>query len=242
MSETDMIAVGDPLPKLASVEPANSPTSVSVAWASGSRAGMTEIIDLAPMIYTFKVFRPLRDDPALFRTVHLGEWGASIIWKGHDDLDIGADALEELAREQMTPEDFQAFMKRLGISRRLVAYYAKERLIPRTVALACKYIDMSHRDEKQLTSPVDLPSHVRLGFATSSCRHVDVAGLLEEQMIVSVEGKPFFAPGSLSHSSFGKELSYWKTATNVPPTVKGAVSAKSSPAAKSRRNEKAKKV
>jgi hypothetical protein len=153
MSETDFIAVGDPLPRLAAVEPANGPTSVSVAWASGSRAGRTEVIDLAPIIYTFKVFRPLRENPALFASVRLGEWGASILWGDNPDLEVGADALEELAEETMTNMDFASFMKRhrlsldttaawLGVSRRLVAYYAKERQIPRPIALACKYLDL----------------------------------------------------------------------------------------------------
>jgi hypothetical protein len=160
MSTTDIITVGDPLPRLASVEPANGPTTISVVWASGARAGQTDLIDLAPMIYTFKAFRPLRDDPALFRTVRLGEWGASIVWEGNEDLDIGVDALEELAEETMTNLDFVAFMKRnkltleatavhLGISRRLVAYYSKEREIPRYIALACHYIDVMRNPEDQ---------------------------------------------------------------------------------------------
>ena len=52
----------------------------------------------------------------------------------------------------MTPADFSAFLERhalsldaaaaeLGISRRLVAYYAKEREVPRYIALACAYLD-----------------------------------------------------------------------------------------------------
>src|SRR4051812_27441215 len=109
MSETELIAVGEPLPRLAAVEPANGPTSVSVTWASGSRAGRADVIDLAPMIYTFKVLRPLRDNPALFARVRLDEWGESLVWDDDPDLDIGADALEELAEEMMTNVDFAAF-------------------------------------------------------------------------------------------------------------------------------------
>jgi hypothetical protein len=218
MSETDMIVVGDPLPKLASVEPANGPTSVSVVWASGSRAGMTEIIDLAPMIYTFKVFRPLRDDPALFRTVRLGEWGASIVWEGHDDLDIGADALEELACEQMTPTDFQAFMKRhgfsydataaaLGISRRLVAYYARERIVPRTVALACKYIDLTKAGRSDMT-PQQLEP-----VSTETRVWKAAAGPLHERYRDSSSGA--FTSERSSYSSSGANL---RTGTSVSST------------------------
>jgi hypothetical protein len=220
-----MIAVGDPLPKLASVEPANGPTSISVAWALGSRAGISEIIDLAPMIYTFKILRPLRDNPELFRTVRLGDWGASIVWEGHPDLDIGADALEELASEQMSPQDFQAFMKRhgfsydataaaLGISRRLVAYYAKERMIPRTVALACKYIDISHVGEKQLLQSPDIPASGVQRLAASSGN----VGVLSEVLLAEAKR---FTTASLSHISSAAAASlYWKTATS-PETVKG---------------------
>ena len=152
MNANDMISGGHPLPRLASVEPGASPFAVSVTWAEGARIGRTDAIDLAALIHTFKVFRPLRDDPALFATVRLGAWGASIVWEGNGDLDIGADALEEIAVETMTSADFAAFMKRhrlsldataaqLGISRRLVAYYAKDRPIPRHIALACRYLD-----------------------------------------------------------------------------------------------------
>ena len=83
----------------------------------------------------------------------MGDYGASIVWPDNDDLDIGADAIEEMASEVMTNADFEAFLKRnrltfdaaaaqLGIARRLVAYYAKEREIPRYIALACRQLDL----------------------------------------------------------------------------------------------------
>lgn len=152
MSGDDIVTVGRALPKLASVEPADGSFRVRVTWAEGERAGRTDIVDLAPMIFTFKVFRPLRDGMIPIGAVRLGEWGASIVWDGDDDLDIGAETIEEMAEEVMTNADFAAFLKRnrltldaaaaqLGIGRRLVAYYAKERDIPRYIALACKQLD-----------------------------------------------------------------------------------------------------
>ncbi|MCJ2036409.1 DUF2442 domain-containing protein [Methylobacterium sp. J-068] len=155
MSATDTITVGRALPKLASVEPANGPFSVSVTWAAGSRVGRTDIVDLAPMIFTFKVFKPLRDDPELFRSVQVGDWGVSLVWPGNDDLDVGAESVEEMAEEAMTNSDFAEFLKRtgftldaaaaqLGIARRLVAYYAKDRQIPRYIALACRQLEAEH--------------------------------------------------------------------------------------------------
>lgn len=156
MSEIDMIEVGDPLPRLASVESTDLPYTVAVTWAAGPRMGRTDMIDLAPIILTFKIFRPLRDDDALFKAVRLGEWGHAILWDGDDDLDIGADSLEELAEQTMTNAEFAAFLRQndftldaaaahLGISRRMVAYYAKGHVVPRVVALACKYLDLSAR-------------------------------------------------------------------------------------------------
>lgn len=154
MNETEIVTVGRALPRLRTVEPGNGPYGVRVTWADGPRAGQVDSIDLAPIVLTFKVFRPLRDDAALFRTVRLGEWGASIVWDGSADLDIGADSLEDLIAETMTNADFAEFMKRhrlsldataahLGISRRMAAYYAKERDVPRYIALACRYLDLS---------------------------------------------------------------------------------------------------
>jgi hypothetical protein len=152
MSETDIVTVGRPLPKLADVAPGPGRFTVAVRWAAGSRVGRSDLVDLAPVIYTFKVFKPLRDGAVPFEGVQLGEWGASVVWPGHDDLDIGAETIEELAEAAMTNADFSTFLKRngltldaaaahLGIARRLVAYYAKEREIPRYIALACRELD-----------------------------------------------------------------------------------------------------
>lgn len=154
MSETDIVTVGRPLPKLRSVAPGPGPFSVVVEWAEGPRVGRTDIVDLAPVIVTYKVFKPLRDGTVPISDVRVGEWGASLVWPGHGDLDIGAETVEELAEAAMTNADFSTFLKRnhltfdaaaaqLGIARRLVAYYANGREIPRAIALACKALDGS---------------------------------------------------------------------------------------------------
>lgn len=152
MSETDLISIGDALPVLASVTVGNGPYVVIVEWAEGSRAGTSEAIDLASVILTYKTFRPLRDDPALFATVRLSEYGDAIDWGRDDSLAVSGATLERLAEEVMTPAKFSEFMKRnkltldataaqLGISRRMAAYYAKERDVPRYIALACKQLE-----------------------------------------------------------------------------------------------------
>ena len=152
MSETDIVTAGRPLPSLADVQPGPGRFTVTVRWVKGARVGRTDHVDLAPVIQTFKVFKPLRDGTVPFSDLRLGEWGASVVWPGHDDLDIGAETIEDLAEVAMTNADFSTFLKRnrltldtaaahLGIARRLVAYYAKERAIPRSIALACKELD-----------------------------------------------------------------------------------------------------
>lgn len=147
-----IMTVGEPLPKLASVAVAGDPYTVTVTWAAGARLGCTDKVDLAPVIFTFKVFRPLRDGTVPFDAVRLGDWGASIRWDGNDDLEIGAETIEDLAAAAMTNTEFSDFLRRngltldaaaaqLGIARRRVAYFAKDREIPRYIALACRQLD-----------------------------------------------------------------------------------------------------
>jgi hypothetical protein len=154
MTATDTIRVSEPLPLIASVSPHDRWTVV-VTWADGRR----QLVDLAPVVFTYKLYRPLRNDPALLRTVHIVDGGSAIAW-GHDDaVDMDASTVARLADEAMEPADFAGFLKRhkltyaaaaaqLGISRRLVAYYASERQVPRYIALACAYLDERLADRR----------------------------------------------------------------------------------------------
>lgn len=193
---TDIVTVGRVLPKLASVEPGNGRYDVQVTWASGARAGRTDTVDLAPMIFTFKVFKPLRDGAVAFDTVRLGDYGASIVWPENEDLDIGADAIEEMAEQAMTNEDFSAFLKRnkltfdaaaahLGIGRRLVAYYAKEREIPRYIALACQQLDLLLGGSNELQPDISVRSHI------------ETKGLAEDPGIIGSDSSHHFVPRDL---------------------------------------------
>ena len=147
-SDDDILKAGDPLPTIERVEPANGPYSLLVKWATGRRVG-EEVIDLAPHLFAFKVYRPLRDDRDLFAKVTVSDDGTAVLWPGDVDLEVSADALEELAEDKMTSERFGQVLRelnltfdsaavQLGISRRLVAYYAKEREVPRYISLACE--------------------------------------------------------------------------------------------------------
>jgi hypothetical protein len=150
MSATDIIRVGEPLPRIAHVKPCDG-TRVQVVWANRGDSKPV-VVDLAPVLFTYRVYRPLRDDRALFETVRATEDGGAIAWGDDDALDMAASTIERLAEERMEPADFAAFLKRhkmtyeaaasqLGISRRLVAYYASERDVPRYIALACAYLN-----------------------------------------------------------------------------------------------------
>ena len=151
MSAIDRVSVGEPIPYIERVS-AKPRCSVEVFWRSGRRQATSSLVDLAPLIFSKKIFAPLRDDETLFRTVHVVEDGAAIAWGAGGEIDMAATTIESLADESMAPADFAEFLRRndlsldsaaaqLGISRRLVAYYAKERAIPRYIALACAYLE-----------------------------------------------------------------------------------------------------
>jgi hypothetical protein len=151
MSETDTISIGNRLPTIACIL-AQDEYRVAVSWSGGVYAGTTIEIDLAPVILLYKIYKPLRDDPTLFKSVHVTAMGSAIAWGEDEAIDMAAATLERLADETMTAGDFRAFLDRhrltldaaagqLGVSRRLVAHYAKGRSIPRYIALACAYLD-----------------------------------------------------------------------------------------------------
>lgn len=153
MSEDDeIISVGDPMPAIAAVEPLDG-YWVRVTWAEGTRAGLKDVIDLAPTIFTFRYYRPLRENPALLRTVHVAHYRGAIAWGEQDEIDMAATTLERLAEETLTAAEFTDLFERhglsledaaaqLGLSQRTVAQYAAaERPIPRYIALACAHLD-----------------------------------------------------------------------------------------------------
>ena len=152
MSETDIVQVGPPMPRIGSVEP-DSDLSIRVNWTGNVNPSLSTVIDLAPIILTYKFYRPLRDNPALFRTVHVINEGTAIAWGANDEIDMSATAIEHLASEVMQSLNFRSWLEKnqltldaaasqLGISRRLAAYYTSgEKPIPRYIALACAYLD-----------------------------------------------------------------------------------------------------
>jgi hypothetical protein len=115
-------------------------------WVNGKTAS----VDLHEPAHRVKGMRSLRDKAVFARTAK-GEGGHSVVWPG--EIDMGADRLWEMTLEQNGHLDAVEFIRwrgryglslsdaaeALGLSRRQVAYYASgERLVPRTVLLACK--------------------------------------------------------------------------------------------------------
>ena len=118
--------------------------TVEINWSTGE----TLSADLSG--YTAPPFDALRD-PVFFVSMTRDQWGHGLDWPG--GLDIGADKLYELCREQAglpTASEFDRWMQRnglslataaetLGMTRRMIAHYRTgSRPIPKVVGLACK--------------------------------------------------------------------------------------------------------
>jgi len=123
------------------------PASLEISWADGARAGRTDQVDLTSVIGTYKVYRPLRNNPELFASAHVVDEGYAVAWNGFD-VDMSAETIETVAEESMKPTEFAAFLDRngltqeaaaalLGRSRRQIGYYLRPGPVPRVVALAC---------------------------------------------------------------------------------------------------------
>jgi DNA-binding XRE family transcriptional regulator len=140
-----------PLPRIAEVAPGDEPMTLHIRWVGGGE----NVVDVAGMIQSFRIYAPLRHSAELFQTVRVGEYGADVVWT--DEIDMSTDTLWRLAEEQagrtMTAADFRRWRERraytldtaakvLGISRRMIAYYEQGgRAIPRVVALATRGLD-----------------------------------------------------------------------------------------------------
>jgi Protein of unknown function (DUF2442) len=133
-------------PPLIRAVKAKAPATLDIVWSTGE----TLAVDVSRLVKRFKLYAPLKN-AALFAKAKADPWGHAVNWPG--DIDIGADQLYELAREQAGewgPERFGAWMANhglslnaaadaLGLSRRMIAHYRTgSRPIPRVVALACE--------------------------------------------------------------------------------------------------------
>lgn len=123
----------------------NGNMQLIITWSSGE----TLNLDLSGTIRQHSAFAQL-SDPAFFSLVTIEEWGHGLDWP--NGLDLGADRLYQLAREQaglFSPAAFDIWIKNnrlslataadaLGMTRRMIAHYRSgSRPIPKTVQLAC---------------------------------------------------------------------------------------------------------
>ena len=91
-------------------------------------------------------------------SVAIGDWGHSLVWS--DGSEIGADRLWLDTLDALGRGDARRFLEwrlanglslakaaeALGLARRTVAYYSNgDRPVPKTVLLACKGWDATHR-------------------------------------------------------------------------------------------------
>lgn len=164
-NDDEVVVVGQPLPRIATVR-ALDERRIFISWCAGDRSKEQEVVDLGAVLARFKLYAPLRDDDARFAAVRVQEHGYGIAW-GDGAIDMASTTVADAADETMTAEDFAAFMDRhgftldrvaaeLGISRRMAAYYKKQARVPRTVALACRYLDRAqgYGEARDTTVPV----------------------------------------------------------------------------------------
>jgi hypothetical protein len=146
MSTTEIDNTGVLLPRISEIR-ALPDFRLAIAWAEGSRAGRADLVDLAPVINTYKIYRPLRNNEELFQTARLVDGGNVVEW-GDGTIDMSAELIEDTANEAMTPQEFASFVRRndlthetaaalLGCSRRQIGDFISTGPIPRIVALAC---------------------------------------------------------------------------------------------------------
>jgi hypothetical protein len=130
---------------------------IELVWSTGE----TLNVNLSDLPRRNAAFAKLAD-PAFFAKMERDEWGHGIGWP--DGLDLGADRLYELSREQAglpTASEFEAWMQRnglslsvaaesLGMTRRMIAHYRTgSKPIPIVVGLACKGWEAEHTRPSQ---------------------------------------------------------------------------------------------
>jgi hypothetical protein len=119
MSENDIVDSGIPLPRMASVRPLPD-FLLRVKWAEGPRARRDDdLVDVSPAIFSYKVYRPLRDE-RLFLTGVIAEDGDAVTWGG-EDLMMSADTIQSLAQESWTPKEFVDFLNRNRLTQEAAA-------------------------------------------------------------------------------------------------------------------------
>lgn len=157
-----------PLPRIASVEHI-IPASLRIAWRSPALMIIeaSENVNLAGWIATGgEILAPL-NDPTVFATARLGDYGASVEWgNAEGDLAIDAHHLRQIADEQraFTHVDVVAWQEAVNLSNQEAAdfldvalstwnaYKAGTSQMPMTMAMVCR---------ATLRDPILIQAHYR---------------------------------------------------------------------------------
>jgi hypothetical protein len=132
-SDNEIVSSGIPMPRIAAIRNLGN-CLLAVTWAEGSRAGKTEVVDLGPAINSYKFYRPLRKNEALFGAARLDDDGYAILW-GNGDIDVSAETVESLAEETMSPQDFSDFLRRNNLTQAAIAAIlgmSRRKLLPQS--------------------------------------------------------------------------------------------------------------
>lgn len=144
MADSDFIEVGRSLPRIRKAVYIRDMTA-EIEWDDGRKT----ITDLTPAIMSHRHFVSLRNDPDVFSKFVVRERGDSLVWPGGQEL--SASWIDELATETLDNAQFRQAMAdlrlsldgmaaRLGVARRLIADYRKDKPIPQVIALATRYL------------------------------------------------------------------------------------------------------
>ncbi len=144
--EDDIIEVGGPLPRIAKAAALDG-RRIRVWWRGAEAAPV--VVDVGPALASHRGFVALRTDDALFRSFRVSAYGDSLEWPG--GVELSAVWIERLAAAALGNAEFREAMDEmhmsldgmaahLGVSRRLVADYRKDKPIPKLVALATRYL------------------------------------------------------------------------------------------------------
>ena len=145
IAEDEWLDVGGSLPRIDTAKALDA-RKVLIKWRGESDPA---IVDVAPALASLRIFSRLRSDDGLFRQVRVNEDGNALEWP--DGAELSAIWIDRLHHGDLTNDEFRQAMAKmnvsldgmaghLGISRRLVAAYRKDKIIPRHVALATRYL------------------------------------------------------------------------------------------------------
>ncbi|MEQ9334278.1 DUF2442 domain-containing protein [Thalassobaculum sp.] len=141
---------------------------LAVTW----RNGRTEEVDLAPLVFRYRILRPLRD-LGKFRQVSVDEYGNGLSWGDDPDLEVSPEQLRELIEAQCGPRlrtsYFRHWMARrnlrqedvaglLNVSKRTVAGYATG------------------------SAAIDTPTSLAIGLIVGYTKPVNDPGVLAERV------------------------------------------------------------